>query len=137
MHCSFCAIVVGDLPASFVYDDDRTLAFLDLNPATPGHLVVIPKRHIPDLAQLDPDEGAHVFRVAHRLALATRASTLAPEGVNLLLADGEAAGQEVFHVHLHVLPRRAGDRFAVVADFAGPTREELDSAAAAIRAALT
>jgi diadenosine tetraphosphate (Ap4A) HIT family hydrolase len=136
MDCVFCGIVAGDLPSSQVYDDERALAFLDINPATPGHLLVVPKRHAPDLAGLDPDEGAHLFRVGQRLAAGVRASGLAPEGVNLFLADGAAAGQEVLHVHLHVLPRWAGDGFRVHAEFGSPEREELDRTAAEIRAAL-
>jgi len=136
MDCVFCAIVAGDLPASRVYDDERVLAFLDLRPATPGHLLVIPKRHASDLAGLDPEDGAHMFRVAQRLAAALRASVIEPEGINLFLADGEVAGQEVFHAHLHVLPRQAGDGFGVRAAFSGPAREELDRRAGEIRAAL-
>ena len=136
MDCVFCAIVAGDLPSSQVYDDERALAFLDIRPAAPGHLLVVPKRHASDLAGLDPDDGAHLFRVAQRLAAGVRASSLAPQGVNLFLADGAVAGQEVLHVHLHVLPRRAGDGFRVQAEFGSPEREELDRTAADIRAAL-
>jgi diadenosine tetraphosphate (Ap4A) HIT family hydrolase len=109
---------------------------MDLNPATTGHLLVVPKRHAADLAALDPEDGAQMFRVAQRLAAAVRASSLEPEGVNLYLADGEVAGQEVFHAHLHVLPRRTGDGFAVRADFASPPREELDRVAGLVREAL-
>ena len=119
-----------------MYDDERVLAFLDLNPATPGHLLVVPKRHAPDLAGLDPDDGAHMFRVAQRLAAAVRASPVAPEGINLFLADGEVAGQEVFHAHLHVVPRRRDDGFGVRAVFGSPSREELDRRAGEIRASL-
>ena len=136
MDCVFCAIVAGELPASRVYDDERVLAFMDLNPATPGHLLVIPKRHASDLAGLDPEDGAQMFRVAQRLGAAVRASSLEPEGVNLFLADGEAAGQEVFHAHLHVLPRRSGDGLRIRAEFGSPGREELERHAADIRTAL-
>ncbi len=136
MDCVFCAIVTGDLPSSVVYDDARVLAFMDLRPATPGHLLVIPKRHAADLAGLDPEDGAAMFRVAQRVAAGVRASSVAPEGVNLFLADGEAAGQEVPHVHLHVLPRSAGDGLRIAADFQSPTRAELDRQAEDIRTAL-
>ena len=136
MECVFCAIVAGDLPASRVYDDGRVLAFADLRPATTGHLLVVPKRHAPDLAALDPEDGARMFQVAQRLAAALRRSALDPEGVNLFLADGEVAGQEVFHAHLHVLPRHAGDGFGVRADFASPSRAELDRVAGLVRDAL-
>lgn len=136
MDCVFCAIVAGDLPASTVYDDDRVLAFADIRPATTGHLLVVPKRHAADLAALEPQDGARMFQVAQRLAAGLRNSPLEPEGVNLFLADGEVAGQEVFHAHLHVLPRRTGDGFGVHADFASPSREELDRVAGLVRDAL-
>jgi diadenosine tetraphosphate (Ap4A) HIT family hydrolase len=136
MECVFCAVVAGDLPASQVYDDERVLAFADLHPATTGHLLVVPKRHAPDLAALEPEDGARMFQVAQRLAAALRASSIEPEGVNLFLADGAVAGQEVLHAHLHVLPRRTGDGFGIRADFASPSREELDRVAGLVRAAL-
>lgn len=132
--CVFCAIVAGTAPASVIYDDDNVLAFLDIRPITPGHLLVIPKRHAPLLGDLDEATGARVFRVAMRLAEAVRASSLRCEGINLFLADGEAAGQEVFHTHLHVIPRFAGDGFRI--DEAGstaPSRPELDAIAAQLR----
>ena len=139
MDCVFCAIVAGDLPASQVYDDERVLVFMDLRPATPGHLLVIPKRHASDLAGLDQEDGAHMFRVAQRLAAALRASVIEPEGINLFLADGEVAGQEVFHAHLHVFPRTPGDGFTIDSPAWSrpkPPRAELDANAEAIRAAL-
>jgi histidine triad (HIT) family protein len=134
--CVFCAIVAGTAPSSPVYDDDRVLGFLDVNPATDGHLLLVPRRHAAYLADLDPGDGAAMFRAAQDLAAALRASSLQPEGTNFFLADGAAAGQEVFHVHLHVLPRRAGDGFGVRAEFGHPDREVLDQQAAQIRAAL-
>ncbi len=133
--CVFCAIVAGTAPASVIYDDAEVLAFLDIRPVTPGHLLVIPKRHAPLLADLDEATGAPVFRVAMRLARAVRASGLRCEGINLFLADGEAAGQEVFHTHLHVIPRFAGDGFRIDADWGSvmPPRAELDAIAAQLR----
>jgi diadenosine tetraphosphate (Ap4A) HIT family hydrolase len=136
--CIFCAIVAGMAPASVVHEDDATLAFLDLHPVTPGHLLVIPKRHGIDLADLDPAQGARLFVVGQRLAAALRASELRCEGVNLFLADGAAARQEVFHVHLHVFPRFAGDGFRIEAAWGSePSRAELDAVAACVRAALS
>jgi histidine triad (HIT) family protein len=133
--CIFCAIVARRAPASIVHEDDATLAFLDINPVTPGHLLVIPKRHAACLADLDPADGARLFGVGQRLAAALRASSLRCEGINLFLADGEAAGQEVFHVHLHVFPRFAGDGFRIEAAWGSePSRPELDAVAARIRA---
>lgn len=134
--CDFCAIVAGSVPASIVYDDADLLAFMDIGPVTPGHLLVIPKRHAPYLADLDEATGARIFTVAMRLARALRASGLRCEGINLFLADGEAAFQEVFHTHLHVFPRFAGDSFRIDADWSNtPSRAELDEIAAQVRAA--
>ena len=134
--CVFCDIVAGDAPASLVHADDVVVAFMDIRPATPGHLLVIPTQHAADLAGLDEETGAHLFRVAMRLARAIRRSGVRCEGVNLFLADGEAAGQEVFHVHLHVIPRFAGDSFRIDADWpVAPSRADLDAIAAQIRAA--
>ena len=134
--CVFCEIVAGRIESSVVHDDDRVLAFMDLNPISPGHLLVIPKQHGAALADVDPDDGARLFRVGQSLAGAVRRTGLRAEGVNLFLADGEAAGQEVFHTHLHVLPRFAGDGFRLQVTRGSPSRDELDEVAGRIRAAL-
>jgi len=132
--CIFCAIVAGSAPASIVYEDADLLAFMDIWPVTPGHLLIIPKRHTPFLADLDEVTGARMFTVAMRLAQALGASGLRCEGINLFLADGEAAFQEVFHTHLHVFPRFAGDTFRIDADWSiTPPRTELDEIAAKVR----
>jgi histidine triad (HIT) family protein len=132
--CVFCAIVDGVSPASVVYDDQLVMAFLDIQPVTPGHLLVIPKRHAPFLADLDEETGAQLFIVAMQLAQALRNSRLRCEGVNLFLADVEVAFQEVFHTHLHVFPRFVGDSFRISADWSvSPSRQELDETATHIR----
>ncbi len=132
--CIFCAIVAGSAPASIVYDDADLLAFMDIRPVNPGHLLIIPKRHASYLADLDEAIGAQMFTVAMRLAQALRVSGLRCEGINLFLADGEAAFQEVFHTHLHVFPRFTGDTFRIDADWSvTPSRTELDEVAARIR----
>lgn len=137
-RCVFCDIVAGNAPASVVYEDDRVLAILDINPVTPGHLLVIPKRHAPYLADLDEEAGARMFVVAMRLAAALRGSGLRCDGINLFLADGEAAFQEVFHAHLHVFPRYPGDGFAIRADWSrSPSRADLDAIAARLRGEAT
>ena len=134
--CPFCEILAGREPASFAYEDERVVAFMDIAPVNPGHLVVVPRIHAPSLADLDDETGAHTFVVAMRMAAAVRASGVRCEGVNLFLADGEATFQDVFHVHLHVLPRWQGDSFRIDADWsARPERSELEAVAAAIRAA--
>lgn len=134
--CIFCGIVSGRLPASIVYQDDRCAAFMDTSPINPGHLLVVPKRHVASLAELDEGTGAQVFRVAHRLAGALRRSGVKCEGVNFHLADDQAAGQEVFHTHLHVFPRYRGDGFGLRFAPTYPTRPdraELDRVAQEIR----
>ncbi len=112
-ECVFCAIVAGQAPASVVYEDEQVLAFMDIRPVTSGHLLVIPRRHAADLAELDPETGGRIFQVAMGLAAAVRRSGVPCEGVNLYLADGVAAGQDVLHVHLHVVPRYRGDGFGL------------------------
>jgi histidine triad (HIT) family protein len=131
--CVFCDIVAGREAASVVHSDETVLALLDIRPLTTGHLLVIPRAHAPYLADLDPAVGAHMFGVAQRMAAALRRSGLPCQGVNLFLADGEAAFQEVFHAHLHVLPRNPGDGFRIHAKWRTPSRAELDSVAAQVR----
>jgi histidine triad (HIT) family protein len=137
VDCVFCRIIAGGLPASIVYRDDLAIAFMDTNPVTTGHLLVVPLKHFAHLLDMDEKTGAHLFRVAMRLQDAIRRSGLKCEGINFFLADGEAAGQEVFHVHLHVIPRYKGDKFRVEADWSvKPSRFELDELAELIKATL-
>lgn len=135
--CVFCEIVAGRAEASLVYADDTVIAFMDINPVNPGHVLVIPRDHAPQLADLDEEHGAQVWRIAHRVAKALRRSGLRVEGINFFLSDGKVAFQEVFHVHLHVLPRFANDDFKVDAPSVQSERSELDSNAAKIGRALT
>lgn len=111
--CMFCAILAGQAPVSEIWRDELCYAFMDIRPITPGHTLVIPIAHAAYLADLDPETGAHLFRVGQRVTQALRKSGLRCEGVNFFLADGVAAGQEVFHVHLHVIPRFRGDGFGL------------------------
>lgn len=136
--CIFCAIVAGRAPASLVHADDRCVAFLDVRPLTPGHLLVVPRAHAARLADADPDDAAHLLRVARTLAAALPAGGVPCDGVNLVLNDGVAAGQEVHHVHLHVVPRTAGDGFGWrrPAGAGAPDRAALDATAARVRGAL-
>ena len=129
----FCEIIAGRAESSLVYRDEHVVAFMDIRPLTPGHVLVVPRRHADYLEALDEDLGARMFTAGHRLARALRRSGLPCDGVNLFLADGEAAFQEVFHVHLHVLPRTPGDGFRIKAAWRRPGREELDLAAAKVR----
>lgn len=139
-ECIFCRILAGQAPASEVYQDEQVIVFMDIHPINPGHLLVVPRRHAASLAELDAEDGAQLFRVGQRLAAALRGSGLPCEGVNLFLADGQAAGQDVFHVHLHVIPRFSGDGFGLRLRpeyFRSATsREDLDLAAGMVQAAL-
>ncbi|MEB3372118.1 HIT family protein [Saccharopolyspora mangrovi] len=103
-HCLFCAIVAGELPSVKVAEDDTTCAFMDINPASDGHLLVVPKRHSTDLFDIAPEDLAEVTVVAQRVAKAA-VEELGADGVNLFNCCGSTAWQSVFHFHLHVIPR--------------------------------
>lgn len=134
--CIFCQIISGGAEASFVFEDDVVVAFMDYQPVTPGHLLVVPREHLPYLADIPPETAAHMFRVGQQLAAALRGSGLPCEGVNLFYADGEAAFQEVFHGHLHVFGRTPNDGFRIVAEWRVRPRDELDATAEAVRGGL-
>ncbi|MEO5337824.1 MAG: HIT domain-containing protein [Magnetospirillum sp. WYHS-4] len=110
--CIFCKIVAGDIPCFKLWEDERTLAFMDINPANPGHALAIAKNHAPDIFSLPPADLAAAAATAQRVALALRA-VLAPAGINLVQANGPAAAQSVPHLHIHILPRRADDGLAL------------------------
>lgn len=107
-ECIFCGIVDGEIPAYDLYEDDQVLAFLDVNPVAEGHALVIPKAHHERLTDLDAETTAAVFNAAREVAGALEAA-FDPDGFNLLQSNGAAAGQEVFHSHVHVVPRNEGD----------------------------
>ncbi len=137
--CIFCKIIRGELPASVVYEDDRVLAFMDLVPINPGHTLVIPKGHYAYLTELPPEIGGEIFKIAMQVERAIRDSNTPCEGTNLLLANGKTAGQEVFHLHLHVIPRLSDDRsgFRFNSKYREqPDRQELDSLAEKIKAGM-
>ena len=134
--CVICKLVAGELEVSVIHQDDVCVAFMDIQPINPGHALVVPRRHAPALADLEEEDGAQMFRVAQHLAAALRRCGVKCEGVNFFLADGEAAGQEVFHVHLHVFPRYTGDGFGLnlPPDYQHrPPREELNEIAQRMR----
>ncbi len=136
--CVFCRIVAGELPAALVAEDEVTIAFMDINPINEGHLLVIPREHHESIATIPGDVVSHMTLISQWLTAALRASPVRTEGVNLYLADGAAAGQEVPHAHMHVIPRwrRDGFRFNVSRP-PTPTHEQLEDMAAQIRAAAT
>ena len=112
MSCVFCAIVAGEGPAIRIYEDEDYLAILDIRPFTRGHTLVLPKRHTLDLTDTPPETLADMITVGQRIARAARATELA-DATNIAINDGRAAFQTVSHVHLHVLPRRNGDKLSV------------------------
>ncbi len=112
MSCVFCAIVAGEAPALKIYEDDDNLAILDIRPFTRGHTLVIPKRHTVDLTDTPPQTLADMVTIGQRVAQAARATELA-DATNIAINDGRAAFQTVLHIHLHVLPRRNGDKLSV------------------------
>jgi len=112
MSCVFCDIVAGNAPAIRIYEDSDYLAILDIRPFTRGHTLVMPKRHTVDLTDTPPETCAEMVTVAQRIARAARESGLHADGNNVVINDGRAAFQSVFHVHLHVVPRVNGDKLA-------------------------
>lgn len=107
MECLFCRIVAGEIPAHKVYEDDHSLAFLDILPASRGHTLVIPKAHAAGIDDISPTTLAATMVSAQAVARILR-SKLRPDGMNIYQNNGTAAGQEVFHYHLHLVPRWAG-----------------------------
>jgi histidine triad (HIT) family protein len=134
--CIFCDILSGIAPTNFVYQDGICAALMDIHPVNPGHVLVVPRTHAALLSELDNESVGHILQVAQHVDIALRASGIKCEGVNLFLADGRTAGQEVMHVHLHVIPRFHGDghhlRFST-AYFKRPSHAELEENAEAIR----
>jgi histidine triad (HIT) family protein len=106
--CLFCRIVAGEIPSARVDEDERTVAFMDINPATRGHLLVVPREHAVDLLEVPDADLEACARTAQRLARRVK-ERLGADGVNLLNSCGPAAWQTVFHFHVHVIPRYAGD----------------------------
>lgn len=107
-HCIFCRLVAGEIPAARVYEDEQTLAFMDIGQVNPGHVLVATRRHAANLFELTPEEAAAVMQTAQKVAGAVR-DAFDPPGLTLLQANGPEGGQTVFHFHLHVVPRHADD----------------------------
>jgi histidine triad (HIT) family protein len=130
--CLFCKIVAGEVPATIVAEDERTVAFMDINPATRGHALVVPRDHARDLIDVDGDDLAAVAQAAQRLA-ATMSERLGADGVNLLNSCGSAAWQTVFHFHLHVIPRYEHDPLRLPWLPSPGDSDEIQAAASALR----
>lgn len=135
--CVFCAIAVGEAPSTTVLDTEDVVAFLDIRPIARGHVLVIPKQHSTDLDSLEPSLGGAVFAAGQRISRAVRRSDLRSDGANLVLNDGKAAFQTVFHTHLHVVPRWNGDKLRFARGFVTRRLRAPEATAAAIREGLT
>jgi histidine triad (HIT) family protein len=134
-RCTFCSIVRGEIPSLKVYEDEKSLAFLDINPSAPGHTWIIPKFHVARIEDLPEEDATALFRTLHRLvepiqrAVEAHACTV---GIN----NGPESGQEIPHVHVHVIPRSRGDRGGIIQGIARtgrPQRHEMAETAARIR----
>lgn len=136
-QCVFCEIVHGTSPASWVYQDDTVVAFMDIQPITQGHMLVVPREHAVLMTDINEAAAARTFKVARKLAAVAR-YTLGASGINIIVMDGEDAYQDVPHFHIHVIPRYRGDGFGLTFPQSyehPPARAQLDAIAAALRAA--
>jgi histidine triad (HIT) family protein len=134
-NCVFCRIVTKQIPATVVHEDEQTLAFMDLGQVNPGHVLVALKAHAENIYALDEAQAAAVFATAARVARAIRGA-FAPQGLSVYQANGAAAGQTVFHLHVHLVPRYDADGMAFTWPAKNPPREKLEDYAARIRGAL-
>ena len=130
--CIFCKLVAGQIPATRVYEDEHTLAFMDLGQVNPGHVLVAVKKHAANVFELEEAQAEAVARAVLKISRALK-KAFAPEGLSVYQANGKPAGQTVFHYHVHVLPRHAGDGMELVWLVKNPTREKLEEHAAKIR----
>ncbi len=127
-NCIFCKIAAGEIPSVTVYEDDYFKAILDIAPAACGHTVIIPKDHFKDATEITEEYSSRILEVAAKIGKAQMAA-LGAEGFNVLQNNGRAAGQSVFHYHMHVLPRKGGDGVIEQWKTGSPTPEELANTA--------
>ena len=130
--CVFCAILNRQAPASIVYEDAHVMAFLDIFPQNDGHTLVIPKKHHETIYTLSEEETAHLFNVARKVALAVK-KTVDAQGITIAQHNEAAAGQDIFHMHVHVIPRYAGQRLRRLEELTESSRVKLDEIAARIK----
>ena len=130
--CVFCRIVAGQIPSTRVFEDEHTVAFMDIGQVNPGHVLVAVKKHADNLYALDDVQAAAVARASARVARAIR-DAFKPEGLSVYQANGKAAGQTVFHYHVHLLPRHEADGMELTWPVKNPPREALEGYAEKIR----
>ncbi len=134
-NCVFCRIVARQIPATVVHEDEHTLAFMDIGQVNPGHVLVALKQHAENIFALDEAQAAAAFRAAAWVSRAIR-DAFAPQGLSVYQANGTAAGQTVFHFHIHLVPRHEGDGMALTWPVKNPPREKLVEYAEKLRAKL-
>lgn len=137
-HCVFCRIIAGEEMVSIVHEDDRSLAFMDIQPASPGHVLVVSREHHADLFDVPQELAAHCLKVAKELAPGIRKATGAA-AINLFSANGQAGGQDVLHFHLHLIPVHEGEEFDLQLpkeDAPVPSRSQLNVMATRISRAV-
>jgi histidine triad (HIT) family protein len=133
-HCIFCDLIRGAAEVSMVYEDATAIAFLDIQPVNPGHVLVVPREHYEVLQDIPGHVGAHLYQVAVKLIPVVQTASGASD-MNIVVNSGAAAGQNVMHYHIHLIPRKEGDGFDVPLPFSGslmPNRQQLDGMAARI-----
>jgi histidine triad (HIT) family protein len=133
--CIFCKLVAGQIPSTRVYEDEHTLAFMDLGHVNPGHVLVAIKKHASNVFELETSQAEAIGRAVVKISKALK-KAFEPEGLSIYQANGKAAGQTVFHYHVHVLPRHAGDGMELTWPVKNPPRDKLEEYAAKIRGAL-
>jgi len=134
-ECIFCKIVKGEIPSMQVYEDPDTIAFMDINPLHPGHSLIIPKMHYENIYNASDSALASMITTTRKVATATN-TALSPDGINVLQANGEGAGQSVFHIHFHVLPRQSGDDAKLNWGLSAGNMDEISTIADKIRSTL-
>jgi len=128
-HCIFCQIIRKEKPANIIYEDDRTIAFLDIRPISEGHTLVVPKKHYRDIHEIPDKEAAYLFKVAKNVATAVEKGVNA-DGISIFQNNGRAAGQVIFHIHVHIVPRFEGQKTSYRRN---ANREKLDTVTEKIR----
>ncbi len=137
-HCIFCDMLQGAAEVSICYEDPTAVAFMDIQPVNPGHVLIVPREHYESLLDVPPAVAAHLFQVAVTLGPIIR-TVAGSDDMNIVVNSGAAAGQNVFHHHVHLIPRREGDGFDIPLPFGGsqmPNRQMLDAMAVRIISAL-
>ena len=133
MSCIFCKIIKGEMPAHKVYEDDHVVAILDIYPINTGHVLVLPKQHGELLSDLTPESAASLMQATRLVEKALRATGLHCDATNLVINNGRAAGQEIPHVHLHIIPRFRGDGVRFHVEQKKAAREDLETTARRIQ----